>query len=1454
VTLLAPLGLAALLLSVPIVALHMLTPHRPPSSVSSLLHWEGMRDSITAAEPWQRLRLSALLFLQLAAVALFGLALANPATVTQAELAEHTVFIVDASGSMSAIDGSPDRLADAIDRAKELRGELPEGGLASLVVASVNPATLLAEDGDAAVFDRAVESISTTAGAADYDAAFALAESLRSPDRRTGFVLISDGALDPVQQRLAPLGTRFEPVGRDDTNRAITDLSATAGPGGLQVRVTVESTGGADATQQLRIAVDGGIEESRELTIPAGEVVEEVFEVSRGTEVTASLEGEDLIAADDRRFVAAAIPGTVRARIHGEGSIFLDELFAAIPGVETSVAPGEAADFEVYAGTPVPGDISVPFIAIDVPGGVPGVTPSGRTDDPIATSVADDPLLAGVDVSRLAIVDAQVLTVDGGDVLLAAPGAPLLVRGSSDGVPFFYLAFTLEQSNLPVDVAFPVIGSRMVAELTVSEGATAALTVGDRIPVGGNGGTSIDPDGDRHVTTIGATAPIADLPGFWTVERQGREPVVVAVNADIAESAAAPHSDLAELRPAGEDETATAADVTTSVAQSLLPWVAAGLFLVLGIEIVASRRRRGVGRRQWRLGLLLRVIIVGLLVLALVDPSFNAADDTVMTVFVADASDSLGGSVDQVAAWIGSAIDDAGDGRWAVVEVGADARLVTPEGTTPYRSSGAIDGSSTNLGRGLRLGAALLSGASKERIVLVSDGRDNDGDLTSEIDRLTSLGVVVDVHTVAGEPQTDAAVASIDAPDLVAEGEAFDTVVEVRSSVAGPATVELTSSGFVTRQAVDLEPGSNLVSFTTTAGSRGTQELQAGVSLDGDARAENDVATTGVSIEGPGSVLIVEGIPDAGSPLAGALTARGLVVHTIAPPELPGVDGLAVHQALVLADVRAGDLAEEQVAAVRSFVSDLGRGLVVVGGIASYGLGDYFGTELEALLPVSSEAVDPEREAPVAEVLLIDTSESMGACHCAGDGTEEEGPNKTDIAKAATMRAFDSLDENDEIGVLAFSAAERWVVELQPSPSRQRVEDAIGGLRPFGETRIIPALRDAADALRESNRALKHIVLFTDGFTTELEESGNAIGLPTADVKGGLVEMAADLAAEGITVSVVGTGEGAIPALERVAEAGNGRFYPGRNLDEIPEIFVEESRLASRAYVNEGEFYPTVTSTSPAVRDLASAPALFGFVATTAKPTADVQLQVGELADPLLATWRVGLGKATAWTSDGGQRWASEWATWDGFADFWSAVVRDTFPLSGSAGERIDASISGELLTIALEGSEPWPSGTSPVARVSYPDGTSEEVRLERRSDFEFEAVVPARQTGVYAIGVGIEGDHDRAAVLSTVASRSFGAEYLPGEPDPELLVALSEATAGRGEITAAEAFDGADLPPGSKPFDLGWLSLLLAALLWPVDVALRRVRLHRRAQPAPPRPPAAPPTRPTQPAAGGRR
>lgn len=203
-----PAALALAALAIPILLLHILRPRRRRETVPSTFLWRTMAVPTSAATPWQRLRPSVLLFVQLALVLLLAVAAARPVVTDETELAAHTVFIIDASASMNAREGDPLRIDAARERASALYEDLPDAAVASVVEAGTVPEVLLSGSANRRSFDEAVVSVEAGEGAADWDAAFALAQSLATPEVPIGFVLISDGGLDDAALRQVPPGTR----------------------------------------------------------------------------------------------------------------------------------------------------------------------------------------------------------------------------------------------------------------------------------------------------------------------------------------------------------------------------------------------------------------------------------------------------------------------------------------------------------------------------------------------------------------------------------------------------------------------------------------------------------------------------------------------------------------------------------------------------------------------------------------------------------------------------------------------------------------------------------------------------------------------------------------------------------------------------------------------------------------------------------------------------------------------------------------------------------------------------------------------------------------------------------------------------------------------------------------------------------------------------------------------
>ena len=1477
-----PSGLWWALLAVPVVMLHMLKPRRPRLVVSSTLLWRTVERPVTSASPWRMVPLSWLLLLQLLVVGLLAVAIADPVRVEETRLAGHTVFLIDGSGSMLALDGDPDRITDARARAVEVRRGLPSDGVASVIEVGPQPRVLLSASGDADAFDEAVATVRATSGRADFASAFALAEGLETANAPIGFVLVSDGGLSEEEQRLLPLGTTYEQVGSGVTNRAVVDLDVEARPAELRVRVTVANRGGPAATQTLRLDVDGRTRERVELHLAAGQTLVHETTLSAGDRVDAFLEGEDLLAADNRRVAVSRRRQPIRVRVAGEPDPFLDALLSAIDGLvlisdgsrgvgttdsmptsgatadgdrgsgtgTTASEPTPAAaaagehlspDLTIYNRIAVPAAPLTPFLAIRPPGGIPGVEAIGEAEAPQLTLVrSDDPLLRGIDLSSLAVASAQRVRSETAEALLGAESAPLLLRGRADGVRFAYLTFGLSDSNLPLLLAFPLLGDRLLAELAGAVLPPSSIDVGEALAVPSRaGGVVTDPAGAVVEVPPGSPGIMAERSGLWSVVVPGRPEMLTAVNPAAAESVLTPVPGLpTERRPLRPGES------PPSSSSSLRPWVLGVAIIAVVAEFLFARRRVGVGPRQWKTASAVRALAICVLLGALLDIGFDRDTGSVAVVFVVDASDSLGArGRGEAVEFVRDALADQPDGsRAGVVMFGGDARIEALLQSRPplVRPSVRIDPSRSDLAAALRLGGAVLPADARRRVVLISDGRATGGNAVQDAARLRGRGIAVDTALVDIPGASDVAVAAVRAPARVSVGEAIPIEVELQSTLEGPAVVTLSVNGeVVSAQRLHLVAGTQSTTFTDmvagdvaagdvaagdvaagdmtaghAVGDGGLRRYRVDVDSDADRVAQNNTGFAAVDTGGPPRVLIVEGAAGNGTGLAAALEAGGLRVRTVPIAGIPQLDELLSYSSVLLTDVSERQLSVRQVGILGSAVREGGRGLLTIGGDRSYGLGGYYNSELERLLPVVSEILDPERRQTVAEVLAIDISGSMGACHCSdgqfASNRIDGGVNKTDISRAAAARTIAALGANDEIGVLAFDVEDRWVIDLQKLPAQDVVNRGLASLTPDGGTDPSASLDTAAEALRDSNAALKHVILFTDGFTSQESLKG-------------LTDDASRLAADGITVSVVATGEGASDELEAVAVAGRGRFYPGRDLQRVPEMIMDEAVLASRDFINEGEFFPVVSSSVSVVGGLTESPPLLGYVATTAKPRASTLLEIGPDGDPLLARWQVGLGTVTSWTSDASERWSHRWADWDGYTGFWSRVVRDTFP---SLSDGVTAVVKEGILRVRVEADGGFGDGAAGVAHVTDPVLAGWEVPLSRVAVDVFVGELPVDEAGIYVVGASVVAADGSAVEGTALTSQSYGREYEPGTPDKALLARIADAGAGRNGIIPSMAFDTDGLIAGRSRVDLAHWLLPTAALVFTTAVLLSRFTL----------------------------
>lgn len=593
----AAFGLAAL--AGPLIVLYMLRSKRRPQSVASTMLWQKVGEPVSAAVPWKPLKLTTLLVLQLLILGLFVLSLARPFVSEATVLGPHTVFVMDTSGSMAMAD----RLDQAKRTAADLATDISDANLGSVVEAGANPRVLVAFSGDAAAVVEAIESLRPGGGVEDLSTAVRLARGLAAPDRETSVVIFSDGGAAPLPDEPV-VGADHLSFTDFDSNLSISGLDADpSSDGAPRLFVQVDNHGPNERTISIELEVDGLPAGSVDMTVAGNDSNRQVIPVDAapGSLVTARLDhGGDALALDDEADLVIGGGDTRSVGVLGEGSPFLTALLRSTPGVAVAE---DAADSDVLIvdGGELP-EIDRPTWLIR-----PESTPEGLELTGLARNLGvtfarpGDPVLDGVDLSGVAVAEAQ--TVEGLTwlPLFSSGDTPLTLMGEVNGYRVAYTTFDLVHSNLPVEVAFPILGANLLEWLGGGEsGSVSSEVAGTPIPLvtpGGSRATVTLPDGStRELAGDAGVFLDTDDPGVYLVEYVDAEDVVspgeIAIRRfSVAESAGPSRSIAVTSGPGGDGDDAF-------LLREGAPWVIAAALGLMAIEWWVGHQRPGWGRRR----------------------------------------------------------------------------------------------------------------------------------------------------------------------------------------------------------------------------------------------------------------------------------------------------------------------------------------------------------------------------------------------------------------------------------------------------------------------------------------------------------------------------------------------------------------------------------------------------------------------------------------------------------------------------------------------------------------------------------------------------------------------------------------------------------------------------------------------------------------------------------------
>jgi Ca-activated chloride channel homolog len=650
-SLLAPLALLGALLVGPlIVAMYLLKLRREERRVSSTFLWRRMVRDVEANAPWQRLRRNWLLLLQLLLLLLLAIALARPFFFATGISGRNLIVIVDRSASMGATDTDRSRLEAAKRQAQQLVEQLPDGGRATVIAAGGQMEVLAASTTDRRQVNEAIRAIELRAGGgSDLSQALALAAALSSREAESEVAIISDGNVQLPQDITMPATVRYFPVGERDGNVAVSAMALQPSPAGQTLFIQAANYGAGAVTRRMDVYLDGSLFSAYDLALPpatageegglrAGEqaIIVDVPAQVRVAEARLTESPEtDALPLDDRAWAVGAADERTTVRIVGPGNRFLETALSLLSSLDVATVPTTTTSFsETAAEVPVtildgvippvlpPGNLLI----INPPRSTEFFSVTGQLEFPALRPAPADlgsqqaaGLLRNVSVSDVSVLRAaRVNPGSWAQVAVEGEGAPMLLAGERDGRRIVVLAFSLQNSDLPLQVAFPLLVSNIIGYLAPGSGAEASQLQPDQPLI-----VSVDPsatevrltrpDGVVEAVPIQggqAVYPDTRATGPYIVDQLNGEQLVgrqrFAVNLFAPEeSSIAPRADLSVPQVSGLQQAVTREQVGR---QEIWRWLAAAALAVLvvewlvyqrnGIAFIRERLRRRFGGRQ----------------------------------------------------------------------------------------------------------------------------------------------------------------------------------------------------------------------------------------------------------------------------------------------------------------------------------------------------------------------------------------------------------------------------------------------------------------------------------------------------------------------------------------------------------------------------------------------------------------------------------------------------------------------------------------------------------------------------------------------------------------------------------------------------------------------------------------------------------------------------------------
>lgn len=536
---LLPLGLLGLLSILVLILIYIIKPKYHDKAVSSTFIWKLSLKYQKPKMPFQWLKRSLLLILQILILTSLALMLARP-FITLDSISGEKVVILDASASMMARDGSKTRFDKAVDAILDLADEKQDEDRVTVILAGAEPIYLIRRTDSATQIREALSDVSCSMGEGNIETAMEMANSVLDENASAEVILYTDHDYEQ------PGYVTVENLSKDEWNAAVLNIKTELKSGYYAFTADVASYG-KNTDLKVSLYVDDELRLTKSVSLTADTVAQVTFwdepEVSvfEYSNVSVRLDVKDSYAYDNLLFSY----GDTRQRYvelisehpHLLNMALLSDIRNSVFQASLKPTPeiyAEGYDLYVYEGIlpdALPKDGAV--LLINPESSVFGLrltdTVKGNFTATAAGGISStyQQLMKGIDPTGISISQyKKVSSSKGYEVLMRCNGDPIMLTKEENGVRIVVLAFDLHYSDLPLLLDFPLLVHNMCEYAAPPTLEKYTFDVGDKVTV------NVKPNaesvnihfegrnGDEAVSNDYITFPLeltTDAPGTYTV-------------------------------------------------------------------------------------------------------------------------------------------------------------------------------------------------------------------------------------------------------------------------------------------------------------------------------------------------------------------------------------------------------------------------------------------------------------------------------------------------------------------------------------------------------------------------------------------------------------------------------------------------------------------------------------------------------------------------------------------------------------------------------------------------------------------------------------------------------------------------------------------------------------------------------------------------------------------------